>query len=216
METVLTSPEELNVSVGALNLVQGPQGEKGEKGEKGDDGAPGLDATINGLNAITLAAGEMITLSEAGSVFTISADGIPSAEKGAACGVATLDADGKVPLSQLPESISDVGGDVTVAKIEYGSYVGTNVYGSSNPNVLTFGFPPKIVAIFNQRHSTYYPHLLAVRGATQIYTSSAAASNGDYYVNATWEGNTFSFYSGSAEGQYNYSGRGRYYYVGIG
>ena len=43
----------------------------GEKGEKGDPGAP---ATVNGQNAITLTAGEHITLEQSGDTVTISAD----------------------------------------------------------------------------------------------------------------------------------------------
>ena len=34
-----------------------------------------------------------------------------------------------------------------MTKIETGSYVGTGTYGSSNPNSLTFGFAPKLVAL---------------------------------------------------------------------
>ena len=43
----------------------------GEKGEKGDPGAP---ATVNGQNAITLTAGEHITLEQSEGTVTISAD----------------------------------------------------------------------------------------------------------------------------------------------
>lgn len=39
------------------------------------------------------------------------------------------------------------------ARIETGSYVGTGVSGSANPNSLTFGFEPKIVHVFTNGYS---------------------------------------------------------------
>lgn len=48
---------------------------KGDKGDKGDTGATGQDATINGVNTITITAGENITLNQSGSTLEISATG---------------------------------------------------------------------------------------------------------------------------------------------
>lgn len=48
---------------------------KGDKGDKGDTGNPGQDAKINGVNTITITAGENITLNQSGSTLEISATG---------------------------------------------------------------------------------------------------------------------------------------------
>ena len=48
---------------------------KGPKGDDGQDGAPGASATINGVNALTLAAGENVEIEQSGSTVTISASG---------------------------------------------------------------------------------------------------------------------------------------------
>ena len=45
------------------------------RGPAGADGAPGADATINGVNALTLAAGENVSFEQSGSTLTISAAG---------------------------------------------------------------------------------------------------------------------------------------------
>ena len=48
---------------------------RGPKGDDGQDGAPGASATINGVNALTLAAGENVEIEQSGSTVTISASG---------------------------------------------------------------------------------------------------------------------------------------------
>ena len=48
---------------------------RGPKGDDGQDGAPGASATINGVNALTLAAGETVEIEQSGSTVTISASG---------------------------------------------------------------------------------------------------------------------------------------------
>lgn len=50
----------------------GPQGPKGDKGDQGIQGNTGQDATINGVNALTIEQGENITLEQVGNVLTIS------------------------------------------------------------------------------------------------------------------------------------------------
>lgn len=45
------------------------------RGPAGADGAPGVAATINGVNSLTLAAGENVSLEQSGSTLTISASG---------------------------------------------------------------------------------------------------------------------------------------------
>ena len=48
---------------------------RGPKGDDGQDGATGASATINGVNALTLAAGENVEIEQSGSTVTISASG---------------------------------------------------------------------------------------------------------------------------------------------
>lgn len=48
---------------------------RGPKGDDGQDGAPGASATINGVNALALAAGENVEIEQSGSTVTISASG---------------------------------------------------------------------------------------------------------------------------------------------
>jgi len=61
------------------------------------------DNTTSGLTATN-------TQAAIDEVEVIASDAIPSSEKGAALGVATLDAGGKVPISQLPSSIMEYKG----------------------------------------------------------------------------------------------------------
>ena len=59
----------------------GADGAKGDKGEKGDTGATGAtgpagaNATINGVNALTIAAGDGISASQSGSTLNLSVVG---------------------------------------------------------------------------------------------------------------------------------------------
>ncbi len=55
--------------------AQGPQAEAGPAGQYGAQGPAGSDATINGVNALTITAGENIELEQSGSTLTISAAG---------------------------------------------------------------------------------------------------------------------------------------------
>lgn len=78
-----------------LASLVGPAGEAGPQGEQGApgrDGAPGVVQSVNGKSqtAVVLAAADV--------------GAIPTTAAGAAGGVAQLDASGKVPAAQLPES----------------------------------------------------------------------------------------------------------------
>ena len=55
--------------------IKGPKGDKGDAGEPGAAGPAGASATINGVNALTLAAGENVEIEQTGSTVTISAQG---------------------------------------------------------------------------------------------------------------------------------------------
>ena len=102
-----------------------------------------------------------------------------------------------------------------------GSYVGTGTYGSSNPNVLTFDFTPKLLimngyvatGIYNDNFSRYYK-LYAVRGSE--YCHYWYSSNGADTMYLIWGENSVSWYNkGSFKAQLNDKGH-TYHYVVIG
>ena len=55
---------------------QGEPGQTGPQGERGLQGNPGQDATINGVNALTLTATGGLSGSQSGTTYTISGDGM--------------------------------------------------------------------------------------------------------------------------------------------
>lgn len=56
--------------------AKGDKGDTGEQGPAGADGAPGAAATINGVNALTLAATGGLTGKQSGSTYTIDGSGV--------------------------------------------------------------------------------------------------------------------------------------------
>lgn len=60
--------------------IKGPKGDTGANGAKGDTGA---NATINGVNALTIAAGEGLESEQSGNVFTLKATNICASNAGA-------------------------------------------------------------------------------------------------------------------------------------
>lgn len=107
------------------------------------------------------------------------------------------------------------------AQIQSGTYTGTGTYGQSNPNVLTFGFEPKIVMIFEQisvnitkEADASFPVILMKDQITRFVVYNTT------YSNVTWSGNTVQWYEAtgngmSAYGQLNQSGN-VYGYIAIG
>ena len=55
--------------------IKGARGEKGEQGIPGSPGTPGQDATINGVNTLTIEEGQNITIEQVGNVMKISSTG---------------------------------------------------------------------------------------------------------------------------------------------
>ena len=55
--------------------IKGARGEKGEQGIPGSPGTPGQDATINGVNTLTIEEGQNITIEQVGNVMKISSSG---------------------------------------------------------------------------------------------------------------------------------------------
>lgn len=102
------------------------------------------------------------------------------------------------------------------ARIETGSYAGTDKSGASNPTSLTFGFEPKFVAISWVRQS--------LRGMLLMTNTSGLCFEGGYtnpsapypLTNVSVSGNKITWYSDNGSNyQANYSGV-TYYYIAIG
>ena len=103
------------------------------------------------------------------------------------------------------------------ARIEVGSYVGTGTYGKSNPNTLTFGVEPQLVAIFSPSQNGNYAYKLFmlrnVLGASIL--DSDGNNNG---VIVTWSEKSVTWYvygSKNANYQMNVSNY-TYHYIAIG
>lgn len=87
----------------------GPQGPKGDPGEAGVDGAQGKDATINGVNALTLAASGGLAGSQSGSTYTIDGSGKQDKLKGTAGQVVGFDSEGNAIPQAAPSGLPDGG-----------------------------------------------------------------------------------------------------------
>lgn len=106
---------------------------------------------------------------------------------------------------------------VTAPKVEIGSYVGTGLYGASNPNKLTFSFAPRFVIVsrFTGIQWVYTFHLYS-----DSYSISYDSSTWCDFI-ATWGGNVLSWYTDSTESdkaptfQANQAGA-TYFYIAIG
>ena len=90
----------------------GPQGEPGEQGPtgpQGDTGPAGADATINGVNALTIQSQGGIQGSQSGSTYTIDGSALVQKVDGATAGnVATFAEDGQIQDSgKKPEDLMD-------------------------------------------------------------------------------------------------------------
>ena len=81
----------------------GAQGPRGEKGDTGPAGADGASATINGVNALTIEAGDGINMEQSGSVLTLSATGGGGGSGGLEAHASTHASSGSDPIT--PASI---------------------------------------------------------------------------------------------------------------
>lgn len=115
----------------AIKGEQGPKGDTGEQGiqgEKGDTGAAGADAKINGVNTLTVEAGENISISQSGSTMTISSTG------GGTTDYSNLSNKPKINSVELNgnKSLSDLGVQETLVS-------GTNIKTINNNSILGSG-----------------------------------------------------------------------------
>lgn len=107
-------------------------------------------------------------------------------------------------------------GDKT--SIETGSYVGTGTYGSGNPNTLTFRFEPKFVHIqagnIGKEDNSGFKFAFFVLG-TKGFSIGPGSANELYNLNAKFDGNTLSWYLGSAAQQLN-TKSANYFFIALG
>jgi len=109
---------------------------------------------------------------------------------------------------------------VTAPKIATGSYIGTGVYGASNPNRLTFDFVPKIWGFYAAEGGGVHVAQAAtmlVWGANGSWLIGRADSPVDIITTVlSYSGNTVSFYSTQGSYAQNNNQGYIYYYFAIG
>lgn len=116
-------------------------------------------------------------------------------------------------LQDLVAALGDAGG----VRIATGSYTGTGTYGASNPCSLTFPFVPKLVVL--SKASTYSTDtsglLVMVARSNMALSLDESNQNTNSRISLTWETDSVSWYTASAERQMNTSSR-NYHYVAFG
>ena len=104
-----------------------------------------------------------------------------------------------------------------------GTYVGTGKTKSANPNVLTFGFAPKILFVYCPKSFNYrYYEATFLHGCPDAFVRAFGEGSSSHYdgskIEVTWSANSVSWYDKSAE--YGYAQLNdentTYYYVAIG
>ena len=83
--------------------------------------------------------------------------------------------------------------ETAIPKIAFGQYTGTGVYGTDNPNVITFPFVPKLVLISNYQVIGSRKNVVG-----WFYGYTTGANDNDVNTNnveLTWNGTTLSWYS---------------------
>ena len=114
-------------------------------------------------------------------------------------------------LTALATVLSGIG-LTGIAHMEFGSYTGTGVHGSNNPNSLTFSFAPKMVIVikdYYKNSSNAESGFIWVSGSTDNQMSLKTSVNGNtlsWYTTAATDGNGRQMNTGSTT----------YYYVAIG
>ncbi|ALM38240.1 collagen-like protein [Streptomyces sp. FR-008] len=142
-------------------------GPKGDQGEQGAPGAPGVVQSVNGISAADV-------VLDAAAV-----NAVPDTAPGAPGGVAQLDATGKVPAAQLPETSGggvqtvagkspDANGDVALVAADVGALAAT-ARGAAN-GVAGLGTDTRVPA-------TQLPTLHAYKTADTSRTDTATAAN---------------------------------------
>lgn len=117
-------------------------------------------------------------------------------------------------------------------RVEVASYVGTNTFGSANPNTITFSFTPKIVLFFGEANEAMGPFTRVTMSATYWYAPAfimwgvtrylepgypqSSATAGRNAI--SYSGNTISWYNTNEQygSRYQYNLGTTYYAVAIG
>lgn len=93
------------------------------------------------------------------------------------------------------------------ARVQFGSYVGTGTYGSSNPNTLTFDFVPKMVFVWgfgnSSGNSLYYQFMFYGENYTSVYIGDGNNRS----TKVSWDSKTVSWYTSDRYKQLNESSR---------
>ena len=104
-------------------------------------------------------------------------------------------------------------------KIATGSYVGTGLVGSANPNVLTFDFEPILVVFCGQGMNGARCDGVLVKGNySRFYTGGGASGSiGFGPLTVSFNGNSVSWYTSETAGNYQANVKGEtYHYIAIG
>lgn len=98
-------------------------------------------------------------------------------------------------------------------RIETGSYDGTQTYGQSYPNKLTFDFQPKLICISHENDSTYggYPWVKDAK-----IGKSAISGTTTRFCNLKWGDNFVEYYADDSAGSQLNSSNVKYCYFAIG
>lgn len=86
-------------------------------------------------------------------------------------------------------------------KIATGSYVGTGIYGASNPCSLTFDFVPKLVAIGGKSTNSGITTSVIIAGMKSF--SNVTSDYGGARFSIIWDNQTVSWYSSNVTEQQN-------------
>ena len=178
--------------------VQGPEGPQGPAGVSGADGKSAYQTAVEAGYAGTETAfnealkdvpGHISSTENPHGVTAAQAGAIPSSEKGAANGVATLGTDGKVPTGQLPA-------------MDYAPSTHASQHGSGGSDPITPAAIGAAAASHNQAASTITAGTFAATGVkamngtdyttarvrniqastTDLTAGSSALANGDIYL----------------------------------
>lgn len=153
----------------------------------------------------------MTPLAHKASHSTGGADALTAGDIGAAAANDNLVQYANSILSTLGGATVDTG-----TKIATGSYTGTGTNGSSNPNSLTFAFPPKLVFVgFKNPGGNSGTSMIFMHGSTVYASGAMPYGTSVISVNYKFVGNTVSWYADDYAKQNNVSNK-TYYYVAIG
>lgn len=148
---------------------------------------------------------------------------ISSANKTEHCGLPQWEKTDGVCMADFNAAFAAIDAALGVApRIAWGDYQGTDTYGASNPTVLEFGFPARIVLITpetglfeetGENYLSWSQPAIALRGQTKGLTYAPSNSKTCFL---TWTDTGLSFYSESSQtAQLNHRSN-HYHWVAIG